>query len=1232
VYCVAEDRAQRIWIGSTAGLQLASHDQATLSPRPILLAGVTPDAQPTVNAVVEDRSGNLWVATGVGLFRFDAATGTHERLRAKPGPEPGLGELAINALVEDGEGMLWAGTHTAGLIRFDPVLGTSTAFVPRPGDATSLSHPRVLSLAVDAQDRVYVGTENGGLNVLQPGARGFSRYLPEVDVEHSLNSGSVWAIFVDEQAVLWVGTYHGGLNVSAPFGARFEHLKARRGGLNDPKVASILEDHAGDLWIGTDGTGLNRVDAATGRYAYYRHDPLDDSTIGSDAVLALLEDSREAIWVGGWEAGLGRLDRDSGRVRRYRHDPRVVTTIRANSVWQILEMRSGGLLVVTNQGIDVFDPDTEMFTRLAAHYPGAGETSSYSALEDSRGNLWLGTNNGAERVDTTSGRVTLYRDEPETGELLAQGEVSTILEDRAGNVWFSTSGGLICLSASGGGLRRYTTEDGLPHINVRGVLEDDAGALWLGTNAGLSKLVDAVDVPAEPRFLSFDVHDGVQGRQFIRGSVHRGPSGLMYFGGTRGLNQFLPADVTQNPHIPPVVLTDLRIFNSSVTPGVRDSPLDRSITGMEELTLSHRHSVVTFEFAALNFILPEKNRYTYMLEGFDTDWSPASAQRSATYTNLPGGEYVFRVRGSNNDAIWNDDGVALRVHVTSPFWKTLWFWSALATLLTGCLVVAYRSRVELIRDHARELARQVEERTADLSDQVEVRRQTEQSLQAEVAERARAETATRALADELSSANEGMRQHQQALEQENDERRRAEEAAGRERDLLHALMDNIPDLIYFKDAEGRFTRINRAHAKALDLETPDLAEGKRDADFHDLEFARATRAEEREIIRTGEPLLGQLQSDVRTKRWYLATKVPIRGADGQITGLVGISKDITKRREAEARLEKDLDALLQIVSRAAHGDLTVRGEEGEETLGRIARAVNQMLEVFATILAEARGTALSVASASTQILATATQIARGAQSQSDEVHLTSSAVDEMASSMKQVALSVERSAEGSRSVLEHVETSDGSVQAVVDGMTRIDEAVENTASKMHLLEERSSQVFSMIELIQDVATQSKLLSLNAAIEAAHAGDAGRGFGVVADEIRRLAERSAEAIEDVTGFVHGIMADTQAALEAMQAGVKEVAQGRELSQRARASLLEISSLVKESVRLAAEISYSSREQVGAAQAAADSIQTVASITEDSAAGALETTVAVRGLVDLSEELNRTISRFKVHDSD
>ncbi|HEY6331713.1 MAG TPA: methyl-accepting chemotaxis protein [Blastocatellia bacterium] len=347
--------------------------------------------------------------------------------------------------------------------------------------------------------------------------------------------------------------------------------------------------------------------------------------------------------------------------------------------------------------------------------------------------------------------------------------------------------------------------------------------------------------------------------------------------------------------------------------------------------------------------------------------------------------------------------------------------------------------------------------------------------------------------------------------------------------------------------------------------------------------------------------------------------------------ILGIARDVTARKQAEEILERSLNDFLRLVSIVSEGDLTGRGDNTEGPLAAFSAALNRMLDNFSGMLTRVKQIGLSVTSSATEILAASEQIAAGAQRQADEITNTSSAVEEMAASMSQVSRNAEASAESARRALDMAENGDRAVKDTSQAMGRINQAVQGTAEKMRLLAKRSSEISEIIDLINDVAAQTNLLSLNAAIEAAHAGEAGLGFSVVAEEIRKLAERSARATRDVGALIKAIQNETSEALDAMENGMKEVRDGSTLAEQARQSLQDISHTVRQSAELIEEISAASEEQARVTRNLAGAMQTVSSITLETSAGAHETAQTIQGMVSLSEQLNEGISRFKVKEN-
>jgi PAS domain S-box-containing protein len=460
----------------------------------------------------------------------------------------------------------------------------------------------------------------------------------------------------------------------------------------------------------------------------------------------------------------------------------------------------------------------------------------------------------------------------------------------------------------------------------------------------------------------------------------------------------------------------------------------------------------------------------------------------------------------------------------------------------------------------------------------------------------------------------------------------AEQALLRESDLLNALMDSSSDIIYFKDLESRFIRINTASHFGFD--NPADVIGKSDFDFFTREHAQPAYDDEQRIIQTGEPLIGIEEKETwpdKEDTWASTTKTPLYDRNRKIIGTFGITRDITERKRSEESLKRSLADFLKFVSKVSAGDLTLRAKEAEDTLGMVAQSVNKMLDNFSAMLTEVKKHGLSVSSSASQILVAAEEIEAGTQRQTDEITNITSSVEEMAVCMGQISKNAEFSATATRRVLSTAERGNLAVQDTSQAMVRINSAVEQTAEKMRMLGQRSTEISEIIDLIKDIAVQTNLLSLNAAIQAAHAGEAGLGFSVVADEIRKLAEKSAYATKNVSHLIEGIQSETLEALSAMENGMNEVKSGSVLAEQSREALEDISEVVEQSVQLIEEISSASEEQARVTRSLATAMQTISNITMGASASSHQTAQIIHGMVNLSEDLNESLSQFQVQDS-
>jgi len=709
-----------------------------------------------VNAIYEDSNGNLWIGTGAGLNRFNRETNDFTHYLNDPEDPQSISGNEITAIFEDSEGTLWIGTDDSGLNRFDREAETFTSYKNDKDDSYSISGDSINAFLEDRLGNLWIATQDGGLNKLNRETAQFERYQNEPDNPNSLSYNMVSSIIEDKRGLIWIGTNGSGVNLFDPTNGQFAHLHHDSNNpfsLSNEQIFSIYEDQSGVLWFGTFGGGLNKFDPDKAKFTTYVSNPNDANSLQGPGIWSIYEDLEGILWIGTNSGGLNRLDRETGDWRNYVNDPENPFTISANAVMTILEDRDGNLWAGTfGGGLNKFNRKSFQFTQVDA-WP-----IIMKMFEDRSGNLWIGTNgSGLGLLDKETEEITYYQNEEGNYQSLSSDAVTVIKEDADGQLWVGTfasginrfdpetgtvtrflfdpsergslsnnaimsihfsSDGVLWIGTFGGGLNKFNPETetfqvfrerhGLPNDSIYGILEDDEGNLWLSTNFGLSKFD-----PTTETFKNFDSSDGLQSNEFNQGAFYRSASGELFFGGITGVNSFFPDEVIENPFVPPIVITDFKLFNETVELG-EGSPLEIPIVETDEISLTYQDDFFSFEFASLHFSSPEENQYAYIMEGLDKDWNLVGNRRFAGYTNVPPGDYVFKVVGTNRDGIWNPEGASLNISIVPPFWQTLWFRILAIVTLVGSVTTAFRLRVRSSERQARQLKTEVDDRTKEL--------------------------------------------------------------------------------------------------------------------------------------------------------------------------------------------------------------------------------------------------------------------------------------------------------------------------------------------------------------------------------------------------------------------------------------------------------------------------------------------------------------------------------------
>ena len=626
--------------------------------------------------------------------------GTHEFLAELSRKESGgyniniiHKNIDVKDISEDEHGILWIGTKNAGLFSYNSEIKRIINYKHELSNNYSLSVNSITSLYYSKAGIMWIGTELGGINK-------WNRLIEDIHVfktnpfqSNSLSSNMIRSVFVDSYGYSWIGTVDKGLNLWLIDKKQFKYKATK---LLKNKNLSISELISGDLW-----------DVSKNEFKHFIYNPDDKTSIPNNHIRCIMETKDSSLWVGTDGGGIAKLNRKTWEFQ-------VVDTnnsnLNCNKIWKIYQDSRDNFWVATNGGgLNLYNEKTKTFKHFTFNEENTKSISSNkltTIFEDSKGNLWIGTlDNGLNRFNYSDSTFIRYTHNDKDTNSIPFHRVYSIFEDSQNNLWLGLKGCLSNFDVENNKFYNYTTDDGLPNNVVMGILEDENRNLWISTNNGICEFSKEKGV-----IRNFNVNDGLQSNEFLVGSFFKSKRKIMNFGGIGGLNMFLPSKLKKNANIPYVIINEFTIMN-------KKADIDTVISEKKEITINWYENIFSLGFVSLDYIASQENKYKIKLEGIDKDWVDYGTRRYVSYNNLPYGDYVFRVIGSNNDGVWNEEGASIIIHILPPWWETTWFKISVIIFLIVLILLWIKWRERKLKRDKRILEEKVIIRTKTIREQ-----------------------------------------------------------------------------------------------------------------------------------------------------------------------------------------------------------------------------------------------------------------------------------------------------------------------------------------------------------------------------------------------------------------------------------------------------------------------------------------------------------------------------------
>lgn len=675
VSSICSDKAGNIFIGTfEQGLFILDIDTHKITKVPNIKNGVANDII-NINSL-KNVNGKIYAGTSLGLKEYDLKNNTLKTsyFNTKDGAKSLTNP--IQSLVIDNDNAIWAGTLSEGLFKIE--LGDIDNGKAAKFHSFEITNKRILSSVSLPNNSLLFGTENDGLFHLDSSGKLIKNYLLDKTDKNSIRSNSIWSLFLDSDNRIWMGYYNRGIGVYDKLYDKFKGLESlpnKSNSLENPSVTGITQDEKGHIWIGMDGGGIDVYDPINKSFKHINKNSNKDFSglIHSD-IQTVFIDSKKNLWAGTWNNGLFILPNGTKKFVNYSSSSFPVSIV-SNSIMSFSEDSKGIIWIGTfNHGLMSYNPNTKTFENYNSK--AFTDTAIYNSsvrkvLVDKEDNIWVGTTGGLYRVlqnDNMSIEVQsmYFRMSQSPNSKSNANHILCLFEDKIGDIWIGTKGAGLCkYEIKNDEFIWYNQESKLKEEIISSIIGSDDGDIWISSNYGITKFDNKTK-----KTTNYSTNDGLLSDNFNYNAAFKDSEGMLYFGGYTGLDFFNPQTINTNKALPNLHLTGFKLFNKDIAINDENSPLKKVISETKSIVLDHTQSVFTIEYSGVNYTRPEKNQYAYYLDGLEESWNYVGNLRSATYTNLDQGNYIFKLKSANNDGVWTNEPLELKITILPPWWKT----------------------------------------------------------------------------------------------------------------------------------------------------------------------------------------------------------------------------------------------------------------------------------------------------------------------------------------------------------------------------------------------------------------------------------------------------------------------------------------------------------------------------------------------------------------------------------